>query len=337
MRRVSLLLFLMVLLSGCGPQSQEMGNTAVAGVLGAEPARQGMTLWAAAEGRAGSAPTFYQGEGKTPAGALEDLSASGQQVVTCAHVEHLLLPQSAPALVEPLLSYAFQDPQQSTESQLWVVRTDDLKGVFSEKSDPVRRMSVLKDFSTAGQGFRPLKLREAASALAAGEPFLIPALDLTKEGLTFGGFALYQGGDFAAWLTGRTALGAALLLGQPIHWTDSVGDRAVVLESTGCRVEPRWQGDRLAGLSITCRLEGVPVGGWQEEPGDVVQLENTTARAISEALAILQRAEGDAAGLKGRAGLASPLRWGSLSRDWAGAFPGLEPEITVRLTLAERY
>lgn len=332
--RVIPLLLSLVLLSGCGPQSQEMGNTAVAGVLGAEPARQGLTIWAAAEGRAGSPPTFYQGEGKTPAGALEDLSARGQQVVTCAHVEHILLPQSAPELVKPILDYAFGDSRQSTESQLWVVRTENLETVFSEEVDPVRRMSVLKDFSTAGQGFRPLKLREAAASLAAGEPILIPALDLTQEGLAFGGFALYQDGAFAAWLTGRTALGAALLLGQPIHWTDSVGDRAVVLESTGCRVKARWQGESLAGLSLTCRLEGTPVGDWQ---GEVSQLEDTIARSISEAMAILQRVGADAAGLKGRAGLSGPLRWNGLTRDWEEAFPGLDSEIRVKLTLAEQY
>ena len=335
--RVVALLLALVLLSGCGPQSQEMGNTAVAGVLGAEPARRGMTLWAAAEGRAGSKPTFYQGEGRTPAGALEDLSASGQQVVTCAHVEHILLPQSAPELVEPLLSYAFQAPRQSTESQLWVVRTDGLDTVFSEQTDPVRRMSVLKDFGTSGQGFRPLKLREAASALAAGAPDLIPALDLTEEGLDFGGFALYQEGKFTAWLTGETALGAALLMDQPIHWTDSVGDRGVILESTGCRVEPIWQGETLTGLSLTCRLEGTPVGGWQEEPGDVARLEASTARAISQAFAILRRADGDGVGLKGRAGLSSPLRWNALSRDWAEGFDRLTSEVTVHLTLAQPY
>ncbi len=336
MKVISFVLALL-LLSGCGPQSQEMGNTAVAGVLGAEPSRQGMTLWAAAEGRAGSPPTFYQGEGKTPAGALEDLAAGGQQVVTCAHVEHILLPQSAPDLVKPLLSYAFQDTRQSTESQLWVVREDGLEGVFSEKNDPVRRMSVLKDFSAAGQGFRPLKLREAAAALAAGDPVLIPALDLTGEGLDFGGFALYRDGAFTAWLTGRTALGAALLMGQPVHWTDSVEDRAVILKSTGCSVEPLWQEDQLTGLALTCRLEGIPVGGWQEETGDVARLEETTARAMAEAFAVLRRADADAAGLKGRAGLAAPLRWLKLSRLWETSFSGLAPEIAVKLTLAQRY
>lgn len=335
--RVLALLLALVLLSGCGPQSREMGNTAVAGVLGAETARRGMTLWAAAEGRAGAAPSFYRGEGRTPAGALEDLAAGGEQVVTCAHVEHILLPQNAPDLVEPILSYAFRSPQQSTESQLWVVRTEGLEAVFSEKTDPVRRMSVLKDFSTTGQGFRPLKLREAASALAAGEAVLIPALDLTQEGLDFGGFGLYRKGEFVAWLTGETALGAALLMNQPIHWTDTVGERAVLLESTGCQVEPLWQGEKLTGLALTCRLEGTPVGGWQVEPEDASRLEASTARAMAQAFAVLRRADADGAGVKGRVGLAEPFRWSRLSRIWEDAFPRLTPEISVCIALSQQY
>lgn len=111
----------------------------------------------------------------------------------------------------------------------------------------------------------------------------------------------------------------------------------MVLESTGCRVEPVWQGDELTGLALTCRLEGTPVGGWQEESGDVARLEVSTAQAITEAFAVLRRADGDAAGLQGRAGLADPLRWGRLSQVWEESFSTLTPEVTVHLTLARRY
>ena len=176
----------------------------------------------------------------------------------------------------------------------------------------------------AGQGFRPLKLREAASAL-----------DLTEEGLDFGGFALYKKGDFLAWLTGETALGAALLMDQPIHWTDAVEDRAVVLKSAGCQVAPLWKREDLVGLSLTCRLNGTPTGGWQEVPEERSRLEDTVARAIFQAFAVLRRADADAAGLKGRAGLSSPLRWNALSREWEASFSDLTPEIAVRLTMAQ--
>ena len=79
------------------------------------------------------------------------------------------------------------------------------------------------------------------------------------------------------------------------------------------------------------------MGDWQEEPEDVARLEESTARAMMQAFAILRRADADAAGLKGRAGLASPLRWNVLSREWEDAFSALSPEITVHLTLAQQY
>jgi len=70
--------------------------------------------------------------------------------------------------------------------------------------------------------------------------------------------------------------------------------------------------------------------------GDVARLEETTARAMAEAFAVLRRADADAAGLKGRAGLTDPLRWTALSRAWEKTFSELTPEITVKLTLAQR-
>ncbi len=62
---------------------------------------------------------------------MEGLTNRGEQVVSCAHVEHLLLTQNAAGTLPELLSYAFQEPQQSTETQLWVVRADTLEEAFS--------------------------------------------------------------------------------------------------------------------------------------------------------------------------------------------------------------
>ena len=61
---------------------------------------------------------------------MEALTNQGERVVSCAHVEHLLLTQTAAATLLTLLSYAFQEPQQSTETQLWVVQADTLAGVL---------------------------------------------------------------------------------------------------------------------------------------------------------------------------------------------------------------
>ncbi len=156
-----------------------------------------------------------------------------------------------------------------------------------------------------------------------------------EQGLAFAGFALYQEGGMTQWLTGPEALGAALLLGDRVHWTGSVEAQAMVLQSTGCRVVPQMEEGRLTGLSIRCRLEGSH--RWLgEPPGDVAKLEEETARAMYQAVAVLQRAEADATDLLGRAGLSNPFRWQALSSQWPTAFSTLPVEASVTITVTER-
>ena len=337
-RLVMLALAAAFLLTGCGnlPQSQETGSAAVVSVLGVAPADWGITVYAAAESREGEAPAVYQGQGATPAAAIQSLAGAGDQTVSCAHVEHVLLAQSGAGELEEVLSYAFRDQRQSTESQLWVVRSEDLSQVFSGTSDPARRMAVLKSAGKDKQGFQPVTLRQAAAALAEGAPLLIPALEQGEDGLALAGFALYDKGQFTAWLTGRSALGAALLMGDPIRWTGSVEDRAIALQSTGCQAEPLLTNGRLTGLSLRCHLEGVSAGGWISRESDVAQLEKEAAQAMKEALEILRQTEADGAGLKRRAGLQKPLAWSAISRQWEKAFPRLNVKISVRLTVTEQ-
>ena len=336
MRRMAALLFLLLLLlttclTGCAgaPQSRESGATAVVSVLGVEPAGEGIRLLAAAEGRGGEAPFRADSRGDTPAAAVEALTNQGERVVSCAHVEHLLLTQTAAATLPALLSYAFQEPQQSTETQLWVVQADTLAECFSGEGDTAQRMTVIQSQGKDRQTFAPLTLRQAAAALAKGEPLLIPALSVGEAGLAFAGFALYQDGAITRWLPGPAALGAALLSGEKIHWTGSLWEEALTLQSTGCQVHPVWEGGRVVGLDLRCRLEGVLTGGWTGEATDPAPLERETAQAVLQALDQLQAAGADAAGLLGRAGLSNPFRWDALNGQWQGVFPTLPATCTV--------
>ena len=337
-RLMTLALAAAFLLTGCGslPQSQETGSAAVVSVLGGAPAAQGITVYAAAESREGETPAVYQGQGATPAAAMQSLAGAGEQTVSCAHVEHILLAQSGAGKLEELLSYAFRDQRQSTESQLWVVRSEELSEVFAGTGDPAQRMAVLKAAGKDKQGFQPVTLRQAAAALAEGAPLLIPALEQGEDGLTLAGFALYDRGQFTAWLTGQAALGAALLLGDPIRWTGSVEDRAIALQSTGCQAEPLLTNGKLTGLTLRCHLEGVSAGGWISRASDIALLEKEAAQAMADALEVLRQAGADGAGLKRRAGLQKPLAWPAISRQWEEAFPWLNVKISVRLTVTEQ-
>ena len=267
MRRMAALVFLLLLLltaclTGCagGPQSRESGAAAVVSVLGWS--RRGRACASGPPPRAGGkeGPFHAAGQGATPAAGVEDLAAQGGRVVSTDHVEHLLLAQGAAEALPALLRYAFQEPRQSTETQLWVVRAEGLEAVFAGEGDVARAMTVLKDQGARRQGFAPLTLRQAAAALAQGGPSSSPPWPPGEEGLVFAGFALYQEGEITRWLTGQAALGAALLSGEKITWTASLGEGAVALRSLGCRAQPEWEGERLTGLTLRCRLEAVPAG-----------------------------------------------------------------------------
>ena len=321
MRRVLFLLLAALLLTGCAgtPQSREAGRTLVVSVLGAETVDGRLRLTAAAEAREEGDPAQIQGSGPTPAAAMEALAGGGDRVVSAAHVEHLLLDRAAADRLPALLDYAFRDPQQSTETQLWVV-----EGSFASvwEADPARRMEVLKTAGRDRQGFCPVTLRQAAGALAQGEPVLLPVVD--GKTLARTGAVLWDGARFTARLDRNEALGAALLLGQRIHWTASAGEDAFSLRLVRCALRPRWKGDRLAGLTVACTLEGVRTGG----DGGKSALEDRTAETIRRALEKLQRA--NAGGLLlGRAGLAQPTRWRLLEAQWPRLFSALPVEVKV--------
>lgn len=258
-------------------------------------------------------------------------------MVDRAHVEHTLLDAASPELLPELLSYAFRESQQSTETFLWVVRGDGLGTLFSGEGDAAQRMNVLKTAAKDHQGFASVTLREAAAVLAEGDAVLLPVLDSGEGGLGFWGYGLYYDGAFQTWLTGDAALGAGLLQGDTIHWTSSVEDRAMTLQSTGCAVTPYFSKGVLTGLKLHCRLEGVATGGWERGAEDQERLEEETARCIRTAAARLQLAGRDGAGLARRAGLHRWGQWPAVREQWAERFPKLDIEVEVQLTVAERY
>lgn len=326
-------------MTGCGvmPQSQETGSSAVISVLGFQPEGTQWTLYAASEGQQGEVPFLAQSQGETPAAAVEALTNHGTRPVSCAHVEHLVLSQDGTGRLDDLLSYAFQDTRQSTEAQLWLLRRTALSQTFAEGKDPAAQLSVLKLAGKDKQGVLPLTLREAAAASAAGEAFFIPALEQQETGLHFLGYALYQDGEILAWFTGEAALGASLLQGGPLCWTACVEERAYTLRREGLLVKPVWEDGHLVGLVLACPLDGLRTGGWQSAPGDEAALVQQTARAMDTALHLMKRAGVDAAGLKQKTGLAAPLSWQRIARQWDAAFPTLQVSFSVPLTMAERH
>ena len=337
MRKMLAILFVVVmylLLAGCSgaPQSREAGSTTVISVLGVAGEPGDMTVTGAAEGRGDRPPAVLQGRGVTPAAGVEDLSQNGEQVADCAHIEHLLLAEDAGEVLPELLAYAFQEPQLSTETQLWIT-AGDMSAVFAPERDPAKRMGVLKSRGKDRLGFAPVTLREAASALAEGESLLLPYLLNSDEGLDFGGFALWRDGRIAGRFTGAAARGAALLSGERVHWVSG----NLSLQSGGCRITPLIEDGRLEGLSVSCNLGGVAAGGWQAAGETIQKAEQTAEGEIRAALERMRELGGDGIGLKRRAGAGDTLHWGVISRQFAQVFALRVPEVSVHVSVAERF
>ena len=337
MRKMPALIFVLVmylLLAGCSgaPQSREAGSATVVSVLGVTGRTGDFTLTGTAEGRGSEPPAILRGRGTTPAAGVEELSQNGEQAADCAHIEHLLLAEDAGEVLPELLAYAFQEPQLGTETQLWVT-AGDMKAVFSPERDPAKRMGVLKSRGKDKLGFAPVTLREAASALAEGESLLIPYLINEDEGLSFGGFALWRDGRIAGRFTGAAARGAALLSGRRVHWVSG----NLSLQSSGCRITPLIEGGRLEKLSVSCNLNGVAAGGWKADRETVQQAEQTAEQEIRAAWERMRELGGDGVGLKRRAGAGDVLHWGMISRQFSQVFALRTPEVSVRVSVTERF
>lgn len=317
-------LFVLLLTSCAGtPQSREAGRTLEVGVLGAEPYGEGFRLLASAGTGTGEEIELCQGSGPTPASAMDTLAGSGDQVVSAAHVEHLLVTETAAALLPELLEYAFRDPLLSTETQLWVAEGESLESLFRE--DPAGRMEVLKTAGGNRKGFCSVTLRETAGSIAAGEPVLLPTLD--PKTLERTGAVLYDGDHFVSRFDLDEALGASMLLGQKLYWTASAGEEVMSLRLVRCALEPCWKEGRLAGLSVCCILDGVPVGG---SSVGTDALEERISRQLEAALEKLKQSNGRRLLLR-RAGLSDPLRWRKLVGQWDERFSACKAEIEVTI------
>jgi hypothetical protein len=312
---------------------------AIASALGFGAAGAGVALYAATQGKQDVPPLIFRGGGDTLAAAVADSRGRGGTSVSFAHVEHILLEEDAGARLMPLLSYAFQNGEQSIESNLWILRGASCGAVFGggDKEDIIRRLTALKNSGAAGVSLPGSSLHEIAARLFDDGAALIPALTPRDGALVCDAYAVADAGGILGYLEGPAARAAALLSGKSVSWTAAVGGFRGESGSAELRcdaVVPRavWTGDALTGLKLTAAVEGRLLEVWSS--GQIPDLAGQAARGAEEdlrrAVGEMQRLGVDALGLRRRAGLGDPLRWDALESQWRARFPALS--VTVRIT-----
>lgn len=341
-------LILCFCLSGCRapfslPRAEEPRNMTIASVIGVENAeKNNIRIFAASEGRNEKKPMCYVGKADSFSGALLDTRDHGQESVSYAHVEHVLIDaNTAPKRLSQLLSFCFQNGEQSIESSLWILRDSDMKTVFQGNMDLAKRLSTLKTGGEEGISLPPRSLRQTAVRLADDGAVLIPALRWENGELSFDSYALYKNGSFIGYLEGNLARTVAILSEDSVYWTDQlkVSDNkevTVQLHSKGCKVRPVLQNGELKYLNISCRVDGRLMEVWSAGEGKLhEQVERQVKQDLSDGMIRLQELNADGADLRRQAGMSAPWNWGAINTQWKDHFSVLACEISVKAKLTE--
>lgn len=348
-RLLALTVTLILVLSGCRapfslPQAKEPRGLAIASVLGAGIEESGMLrVMAATQTRGEKGLRLYESQGPAIAAALLSSRDQGTETVSYAHVEHIVIEEGfAERALSELLSFCFQNGEQSVESNLWLLRDGKLDQLFTKESDPAGRLSTLRSSGKAGTSLPPRSLRALAVDWADGEAFLIPALRIVDGELLFDSFALMKNEKLLGYIEGEAAIGCVLLAGDPFHWSETLyledGNRITVqLYSKGSSVTPRWDDKTLRGLQIACSAQGSVSEGWAQDQWSLLssELESRVRNKLDVALKTLQKEDADAVSLCRQAGLREVWCWDRLQEQWDGRFAQLPYEIEVKLRLGE--
>lgn len=372
-RRICILglaLALCLPLEGCAslPDAHEIEQTVLMEAMGVDvgaEALDGVAVTAASGARAaagdspGQAPVVLSAQAGTVAAACAEMQTFGEEYVFYGDVEEILLGEGeAQRGLEDLLTHMARDPELRLEAQLWVMRgssaADALFGAVQGGGAPARLAALEQDarrFSTS----RPRTARETLADLLDNGCTLLPALVQRPAGpgegaqgdmvLSAAGYAVLRDGALCGYLEGGGAYGADLLSGRgtgKVLELETPGLIRTALRVTGVktRLEPVFDGERLAGLAVECALEARAVevrGGCLGEDERVWlagELSRVAEAGLREAMDRFQALGADCAHLGGRAALRVPWRKAALEAQWEEAFPTLSVTWDVNAEVA---
>ena len=352
MRRLfGLALALCFFLSGCRapfslPRAEEPRSTSIISVLGVENGeKDGIKVLAVSQKRREQEALLFESRGDSLSGALLGTRDQGTQTVSYAHVEHILVgAETAKTRLSQLLSFCFQNGEQSIESNIWLLRNENMDAVFAGDLDLANRLSTLKTSGEAGTSLPPRTLRETAAKLADDGSVLIPALRWENDDLEFDSYAIFRNGDLLGYLDGNLARTTAVLAQESIFWTRQIpinGEReaTVQLHSSGCSVKPLLQDGELKSLNITCDVEGKLMEVWSVGTKEQLHnmVEQQTKLELEQTIKRLQQLNADGADLRRQAGISTFWRWDTIDEQWQARFSNLPCKITVKAKLTEHF
>ena len=358
-RRVCLLLAaaLVLPLSGCRrssgllPYGREIEDMELMQTLGVDAAPEGRVAVTASSG--GPAPgeeaaTVVTAAADTVSAAVLTMQGEGSSYLYFGHVGQLLLGEElARRGVGASLEYILRDVETRLDTALYLVRDGTAgaaitaAGADGSASD---RLEALAEDAGLLAGSMTRTVKDALTDFYAQGATFLPALK-ADEGLTAAGYGLIKGETLAGWADGDVALGINLLQGRvdadvvdlPLGGGGSAALRVVGVHTS---VLPVFDGERLTGLAVNCRVEANLAEGdvTFRDKAALAELEQALAetekRRMEEALKLFQMLDADCLGLLRRAALARP--WHKKALEGA-SLAGLEMKLVVTARIRRGY
>lgn len=344
-----LLLALCLPLSGCRyagvlPYGREIEDMELIRTLGVDQAPAGVAV--TASGGDQEETRVVEGEADTISAAVLALQGGGDSYLYFGHVTQLLVGEGLAAQgVAPTLDYALRDVEMRLETALYLVRGEAgtaIRAAAAEGSATDRLEALAADAGLTAASM-PRTLKDVLADLDRQGASFLPAV--TGDGaLSAAGYGILKGDVLAGWAQGDAALGVNLIFGKVDAdvVTVTAGDTSAALRVVGADtgVAPLWDGGRLSGLEVTCRVEaniaeGAPMPDQAALSALAAALADMETGRMEQALALAQSLDADYLGLRPAAALASPWHKAALLGDRGLA--GLALEARAEVTIQRSY
>jgi len=340
-RALALWAALCTLLSGCTdqfgflPYARELEETALMQTMGVDAAGTGAVRVTASTAVPldGDKPLVVGETAGTISGACLSMQAQGASYIFYGHVGQILLGEELGRRdIGPVLDYVLRDVEMRLETKLYLVQGDTAAGMIEqaaqEGSAPERLEAMEADGGLLSQSMTRT-VEEVLEDLEENGCTYVPALRTGEEGdMTAAGYGLIKDGRLVGWAQGEAASGVNLLMGAVdadiIEVDLPQGGRAALrLVGAKSRVEPVWEGARLTGVAIRCKVEANLAEGSRTDlsQADVrgeleKRLEHRTGQRIQAAADLCREYGGDFFQMENRAGWSAPLNWTRLQEQW---------------------
>ncbi len=348
------------------PYSREVENMALMRTMGVDAGEgDGVTVTVSSgvqskgvnEGN--EPPVVFAQRAGTVSGACLAMQSKGDSYIFYGHVGQLLLGEEQASLgMTEALDYVERDIEMRLDTQLFVVKggtaAEAISAAAGKTAAATDRLEALEEDAALMPAFMPRTVKDLLAAQAQNGASFAPAITVTGKGedtdLISAGYAILEDNALVGWAEGETARGVNLLLdctdADVLELPAGAGEKAALrVVDAKTTVRPVFDGKRLTGLDVDCRVEAnvaeAPARLDLKDEQNLSWLRGQLAAVVQSrirrALTLSQELEADFMGLGKRAGLSAPWHWDEIQKQWQGEFSRLPITVRVEAKILRGY